>query len=156
MKYSIPRGYNGGVFLLTHFQQLNVILNGVINMGYKLVYVYSNSTYNVDKMTYYFAKPWISTSSELDEADASQLTITGYPNPTNGIINLEILYKNGNEPNENVVINEGGFIIYTKQFEHIESGEIVTIDLSAQKTGIFFITAKNLVYYSSLIKVIRY
>jgi hypothetical protein len=70
-------------------------------------------------------------------------------------VNIELSYTEGFEPKEIVVINEGGFIIYTKQLEHIENGETVSIDLSHQKSGLYLITAKNSLHYSPLIKVIR-
>jgi hypothetical protein len=137
-----------------HYKQLNVILNSVIDKGYKLMEVVITNLHGYDEI-YYFTKPWISSSSELDEANTSQLNITGFPNPTTGMINIKISYTKGYEPKEIVVINEGGFIIYTKQLEHIESGETITLDLSNQKTGLYLITAKNSVHYSALIKMIR-
>jgi hypothetical protein len=70
-------------------------------------------------------------------------------------VNIEIKFANGYEPNEIVVINESGFVIYTKQLDHIASGESVILDLSNQKSGLYLITAKNSTYYSPLIKVIR-
>lgn len=142
---------NGGV--LTHYKQLNVILNSVISLGYKQMDVEINNVSTEE--LYYFAKQWTSGSSELHQAKISQLSIKGFPNPTNGIVNIELSYSKGFEPKEIVVINEGGFIIYTKQLEHIESGETVSIDLSNQKSGLYLITAKNSVKYSPLIKVIR-
>jgi hypothetical protein len=131
-----------------------VILNNIINQGYKLMDVVITNI-NTANEIYYLAKPWISSSSELDEADASQMTIIGYPNPTNSAISLEIKFKQGYEPKEIVLINEAGFIIYTKKLEHIKNGESVSIDLSNQKSGLYLITAKNSASFSPLIKVVR-
>ena len=151
VKYQIPYW---NVDISGHDSQLSIIFNGIINLGYKNMYpIYS--IVSSSERVFYFAKPWTSGSSELHQAKTSQLSVKGFPNPTNGIVNIELSYSKGFEPKEIVVINEGGFIIYTKQLVHIESGETVTIDLSSQKSGLYLITAKNSVHYSPLIKVIR-
>ena len=152
VKYQIPDWYYN---IPGHDSQLSIILNGIINLGYKNMAPILFSTPDISYRVYYFAKPWTPASSELEQANNSQLSIKGFPNPTTGIVNLEINFANGYEPKEIVVINEGGFIIYTKHLEHIESGESVPLDLSNQSSGLYLITAKNSTSYSPLVKVIR-
>jgi len=55
-KYTIAHAEtyaNGGI--LTHYKQLNVILNSVIELGYKQMYVEINNILYTDEL-YYFAK----------------------------------------------------------------------------------------------------
>lgn len=149
-KYEVPDYFAESMFKIEHFVVMSNIYNGVINQGYKLFSVEEVSTsFTVS----YFLKPWTPSSSELEQAKDLHLSIKGYPNPTDGIITIEIEFTKGYKPTELAIINEAGYIVQVEQIQ-VKSGERVTIDLSGQKAGLYLITAKNAKQYSALFKCI--
>lgn len=149
-KYEIARATN--LFPITTYKRLNEIFNGIISQGYKPFLIQDKVTLNT-KAVSYFVKPWTPASSELEQVETSHLHIKGYPNPTDGIVALEIDYVEGYIPTELIVVNEAGFIVKAKEIS-IKSGQRITLDLAGLNAGIYFIIAKNDAIYSASFKCI--
>ena len=90
----------------------------------------------------------VNYSSGFEDMDIElQSFIKLYPNPTNGIVNLEI--SQGNEDMIIEVMDIIGQIIYSKQFEINNTKTIEQIDLSNITKGIYFIK----IYTGDIIKI---
>lgn len=142
---------NSNFDYLQHNKEINAIYNSIINQGYK-VFSIEEATLSLRGISY-FIKPWTPASSELEQVKESHLNIKGFPNPTDGVITVEIEFDKGYKPTELAIINEAGYIVQLEQIQ-VKNGDRVTVDLSGQKAGIYFITAKNTKQYSALFKCI--
>jgi hypothetical protein len=157
-KYSIPSYITNQA---AHDSQFNIILNGITSLGYKFIKPVeregiSNSTlanpYCIIR-TIYLAKTWLASVHELSEGDSKQISVKAFPNPTFSSLNLEILSVKGYEPNEVVVFNQLGFIVFSLPINYVENS-IVNLDVSSLKAGTYLLSVKNKNYYSKPCKLI--
>lgn len=143
----------------THDQGLNAIINGITSLGYKIIqapegwgyFGLSSGGRGVRRL--FFAQPWTASSSELGEATTSQIFTKIYPNPTIGPLNLEVSYKEGYEPTKIVVINIAGYIVFSEDIK-INTNNIVKLDLSHLKSGVYVLSVLNKSHYSTPAKLI--
>ena len=81
---------------------------------------------------------WVPTTSSLnDEASSINPVISVYPNPTEGVFNVD--FKNATNFK---VLNSLGAILYEEKIEQLTSGT-KSIDLSNFTNGIYFINVSN-------------
>ncbi|MEM9022394.1 MAG: T9SS type A sorting domain-containing protein, partial [Bacteroidota bacterium] len=78
----------------------------------------------------------------VDEALARNIDVRYFPNPTNGLLNIEI---NGleNEETELAVLNLHGQVLLQEHLGALPSNFRKSIDLSGQAQGIYFIRLKT-------------
>lgn len=75
------------------------------------------------------------SSASINESDLIN-SVNIYPNPTNGVLNIE-LNKNFGESVEVTVSNISGQLVYSNQFESVGDNEIKTIDISDLEKGAY-------------------
>ncbi len=76
----------------------------------------------------------------FDKLDAS--TVKYYPNPTNGILTIELLIANSNEIRVVNICNEAGVVINQLKIA-ANAGSKMQIDLSKYAKGIYFVQVKT-------------
>ena len=89
----------------------------------------------------------------MEEAKTSQISVKAYPNPTNGIVNFEILFSIELKPLEIDIIDELGYIVFTKMITDYSSN-IYNLNISQLKHGIYLLSVKTKDYYSIPCKLI--
>lgn len=158
-KYSIPSYITNQA---GHDSQFNVILNGITSLGYKFIKPVqregiSNSTlanpYCIIR-TIYLAKTWLASVHELSEGDSTQISVKAFPNPSLSSLNLEISSVKDFEPNEVVIFNQLGFVVFSIPINYYDS-KIINIDVSSLKAGTYLLSVKNKSHYSKACKFIK-
>jgi len=87
-------------------------------------------------------KKQFTDSTALFSENAGNINVSVYPNPTKGLLNLEI--ENTETPNERIsaeysIINENGNIIFNKKY----LGKLQAIDFTMYSAGIYYLKIKN-------------
>ena len=158
-KYSIPSYITNQA---GHDSQFNIILNGITSLGYKFIKPVqregiSNSTlanpYCIIR-TIYLAKTWLASVHELSEGDSTQITVKAFPNPSLATLNLDISSVKDFEPNEVVIFNQLGFVVFSILINYYDS-KIINIDISSLKAGTYLLSVKNKNHYSKPYKFIK-
>ena len=145
----------------SHNSQFNIILNGITSLGYKIftpietqgIVNPSLGQPNFVINTIYLAKSWITSIQEISKAEESKILINTYPNPTFGLLKLEVFCSKGFEPNEVVIINQLGFIVFSIPINYVENS-IINLDVSSLKAGTYLLSVRNKNYYSNPCKLI--
>tara|TARA_B100000508_G_C11465630_1_gene282064 strand:- start:11353 stop:12663 length:1311 start_codon:yes stop_codon:yes gene_type:complete len=81
------------------------------------------------------------STANLNEIEVNQ-QFEIYPNPSNGVFNLEI-NKNNNNPIYLSVLNLSCQLVYSEKFELINNNHIKTIDLNELEKGVYSIQLKS-------------
>ena len=138
---------------------VNNVFNSIYSLGYQLVPVpiTSNSTNLngclVSVANYLFGKNWTLSSQELDSANITQLSILNlYPNPTNGLIQIDYDYKLFHKPTNIILYDENGIILIN---ESIESSTPIDLDISKLPNGEYFVVLFNKRVFCEAKKVIK-
>lgn len=78
----------------------------------------------------------------MEEANTSQLNI--FPNPSDGLINIEIIGSLAYNWSDIYVVNTAGYIVYKTSIDAV-SGKLLKTNLSKLNSGTYFIrlVAKN-------------
>ena len=87
------------------------------------------------------------------EAKTSQVSVKVYPNPTNGLVSVEILSSKELKPLEINVIDELGYIVFTQMITDYSSN-VYNFNISSLKQGVYLISVKTKDYYSTPTKLI--
>ena len=144
---------------INHNSALNIILNNVINLGYKMIPNQrddgfldntGNATgYNL--RTIYFAIPW--TSSGLEEVATTLKSFIISPNPANDFVDVSLDYSLKGE-SEVVFISESGYISHKKSIGNIYKKEKYNVDISKIPAGKYLVTIVNGKTYTTPQKLI--
>jgi hypothetical protein len=89
----------------------------------------------------------------MEEAKTSQVAVKVYPNPTNGLVSVEIFSSKELKPLEINVIDELGYIVFTQMITDYSSN-IYSLNISALKQGVYLLSVKTKNYYSIPCKLI--
>lgn len=157
-KYSIPSYITNQA---GHDSQFNIILNGITSLGYKFIKPVQREGVSNGLLanpyciirTIYLAKSWSASVHELSKGNSKQITVKTFPNPTSTSLKLEIACVIGFEPDEVVIFNQLGYIIFSLPIKYVENN-IVNLDVSSLKTGSYMLSVKNKTYYSEPRKII--
>ncbi len=87
------------------------------------------------------------------EAKTSQVSVKVYPNPTNGLVSLEILSSKELKPLEINVIDELGYIVFTQMITDY-TDNIYELNISSLKQGVYLLSVKTKNYYTIPCKLI--
>jgi hypothetical protein len=156
--YSIPN-YIGNPS--SHDSQFNIILNGVIGQGYRVMEMgdwyraVNNSlmggNYIFEMRTIFLGQPWTSAGLEPVGANNSPFEILeAFPNPCKNLLNVK--FSVNTEDAVLVIINSAGYIVEKIQ---LRGSDFISTDFSRFSKGTYFIRLINSNYYSEAIKVVR-
>ena len=144
---------------INHNSALNIILNNVINLGYKMIpnqrddgFLDSSggaSGYNL--RTIYLAIPW--TSSGLAELATTLKNFILSPNPANTFVDISLDYSLKGE-SEIFFISEAGYISHKQSIGNISKNEKYNIDISKIPAGKYLVTIVNGKTYTTPQKLI--
>ena len=144
---------------INHNSALNIILNNVINLGYKMIpnqrddgfFDPSGNVSGYNLRTIYFAIPW--TSSGLEEVATTLKSFIISPNPANTFVDISLDYSLKGE-SEVVFISEAGYISHKKSIGNISKNEKYNIDISKIPAGKYLVTIVNGKTYTTPQKLI--
>jgi len=144
---------------INHNSALNIILNNVINLGYKMIpnqrddgfFYPSGNVSGYNLRTIYFAIPW--TSSGLEEVATTLKSFIISPNPANDFVDVSLDYSLKGE-SEVVFISEAGYISHKKSIGNISKNEKYNIDISKIPAGKYLVTIVNGKTYTTPQKLI--
>ena len=133
------------------WQALNIVLNDIINQGYRLLPMTTDTDDpSFDDKIYFLSNPW--TTVGLTEINSSELNLRISPNPTKEYINVKVDFNS--QPSELVLISEQGYIYFKKDISNILSGQEFTIDVSNVPAGKYLVTIKDNTQYLTPKKLI--
>ena len=89
----------------------------------------------------------------MEEAKTSQVSVKVFPNPSTGIVSVEILSVTELKPLEINVIDELGYIVFTQLITDYSSN-IYNLNISSLKQGVYLLSVKTKKYYSIPSKLI--
>jgi hypothetical protein len=89
----------------------------------------------------------------MEEAKTSQLAVKVFPNPTNGLVSVEILSSKELKPLEINVIDELGYIVFTQLITDYSSN-IYNLNISSLEKGVYLVSVKTKKHYSIPSKLI--
>ena len=158
----------------TGFEEINMELNNIISLGYKLIHIQqASSEYFVDVTTtsgntvtpnmiakqesypfytkYYLSVPW--SASGLEEVPTTLNSLSISPNPANDFVNISFSYDLKGE-SEIVFISEAGYVYHKESVASISKNETYNIDISKIPAGKYLVTIKNGKTYTTPQKLI--
>jgi hypothetical protein len=89
----------------------------------------------------------------MEEAKTSQVSVKVYPNPTTGLVSVEISSSKELKPLEINVIDELGYIVFTQMITDYSSNTY-KLNISSLKQGVYLLSVKTKDYYSIPTKLI--
>ena len=154
--HSIPHIYYSTI---DHNSAFNLILNNVINLGYKIIPVLDGAAYTDPSgalflKTIYLAIPW--SASGLEEVPVNSTTLKSFiisPNPANIFVDILLDYSLKGE-SEVVFISEAGYISHKQSIGEILKNEKYNIDISKIPAGKYLVTIVNGKTYTTPQKLI--
>lgn len=139
---------------------VNNVFNSIYSQGYQLVPVQitGNSTQlngcTISVANYLFGKNWTLTSQELDSANSTQLSILNlYPNPTNGLVQVEYENKLFHKPTNLIVYDSKGIVLINETI--VLNSSSISVDISMLNEGEYFVVLFNKKEFCEAKKVIK-
>jgi hypothetical protein len=154
--HSIPHIFES---IIDHNSAFNLILNNVINSGYKIVTMHPFEAFLVPNQgsnfyalrTIYLGIPW--NTSDIEEVAMTLKSFIISPNPANTFVDVSLDYslKGGSEV---VFISEAGYISHKESIGEILKNEKYNIDISKIPAGKYLVTIVNGKTYTTPQKLI--
>ena len=150
---------------IDHNSAFNLILNNIINLGYKIIPKQHDNTFfdpnglvgpggspiGYSLKTIYLAIPW--TSSGLEEVATTLKSFIISPNPANTFVDISLDYSLKGE-SEVFFISEAGYISHKESIGNISKNEKYNIGISKIPVGKYLVTIVNSKTYTTPQKLI--